>query len=233
MNNIEFVYCFSKQLAVSEERYAISLNLFRESVSLLSQHYKCKIYTDRETYNDIADFNVPVDILNDITLIFVDDFKVHCLGLLKDNQILIDIDVLVYGKLNLDTTRDLLFDFRDNPKSEWYDRTFYQLSKFELKKSIHKISRPDFVPNIGFLKFNNKALLREYTTLYKKYGDIIKKDKNTLVHRLDASLILGQYLLGALLKQGNYSYFTVANNNTSKEYVHLSGKVKFIKQQVI
>ena len=82
----------------------------------------------------------------------------------------------------------------------------------------------------AFLKINNKKLLKEYIELYEYYSkDIIDKKDEKLS---DYSMILGQYLLGMLLFEGNYSYLYMRGVNKGSKYSHLAGPNKYEKFKV-
>ena len=90
---------------------------------------------------------------------------------------------------------------------------------------IKSVKKLPFVPNIGLLKINNKKLLTDYIEQYSYYRkDILNKFDNTF---LSFSILLGQYLLGMLLYEGNYSYLSIRSVNTPDVYEHLGGPQKF------
>lgn len=227
MSKPKFVYCFSKTLASSEERYRISLELFKNSVKLLTELYTAKVYTDNSTVEDLSDIGIPVVNLGDPNFVFVDDFKLHCLKLLEKDEILIDTDVLIFNEVKLELTADLLFDFKDDPSKWWYRDSFSLLEDISIKEQFDDISIPTFVPNIGFLKINNSDLLDEYLSYYSMFRQKII-DKIGLDKTIGQfSMILGQYLLGSIIENKKYSYYCTKENNRSAEYLHLSGSRKY------
>jgi len=227
MSKVKFAYCFSKTLAGNKDRYDVSLQLFKKSIELLSQHYDARVFTDNSTVADLKDINIPVVNLGELDLVFVDDIKLHCLPLLNQEEILVDIDVLILEKLNINTDVDLIFDFIDKPTSWWYDDNFSQLTHLNIKEELHKISVPAFVPNIGFLKINNRELLNEYISLYNSFREIIINGYPVEQNINQFSMIIGQYLLGSIITRGNYSNYSMRAHNRPVEYLHLSGPAKY------
>jgi len=231
MSRYTLVYCFSKKLAFSEERYTTSLNLLKKSVQLSSKLYPVKVYTDDITAEDLSLLDVDVINLGILDLIFVDDFKVHLLGLLEENELFVDSDVLIHRELTLDFTKDLIFDFIDSPNSFWYNESFEKLNTTSIKSHLDSIGKVNIVPNLGFLKITNSTLLREYKKQYLKLRSLLLAEAIEIKPVGQFSMVLGQYLLGIVLNQDNYSYFSIGTHNDDSTYKHLSGPVKFQKKQ--
>lgn len=220
-----FVYCFTKRLATSADKYTISLKVFRDSVKFLSRYYSYKVYTDLETIEDIKGFAESITVINTDNFIFLDDFKVFVLGIVEDNEIIIDPDVLIYNKLTANYNSDIIFCHRDLPSQPWYQENIENINGSLLYSRIEKDGEIPFIPNLGFLKINNSKLLTDYITQYSLYrNDLLSRFTGNLY---GASILLGQYLLGILLYEGNYSYFNHRDNNSKEVYVHLAGPQKF------
>lgn len=222
-----FIYCFTKLLASDDKQYSISLEVFKKSVNFLSGKYPYKIFTDSSTADDIKLFSNYIYTVNTDEFKFLDDFKISLLPKLQSNEILIDPDVLIYKELKVNLDADLIFDYKDAVRQKWYLDGIVNLKGTLLYDKINSIENLPFVPNIGFLKINNNQLLEDYTALYYKYRkDIL--DKHIRNYR-GLSIMLGQYLLGILLYEGNYSYISNRKNNSGEVYVHLGGQQKYIK----
>jgi|TARA_R100000081_G_scaffold87495_1_gene58067 hypothetical protein len=225
MSKIKFVYCFSKNLAVNEEQYTISLTLLTQSVKLLNKHSNCRIVTDDSTYNDLKELSNDIEVIDSSNFRFLDDFKLSLIKDLKDNEILVDPDILMFKKPMVDSDVDLIFDYKDSPRKYWYEEDIRKIEGTLLYDKIKSIKKLPFVPNIGFLKINNKTLLTDYIEQYEYYRkDIIERFDNPF---LSFSILLGQYLLGILLYEGNYSYLSIRSANTADVYEHLGGPQKF------
>lgn len=227
MSKITYVYCFSKNLAVDEEQYNINLFLLKESIKLLKKHYSYRIVTDKDTYLDLVGLCNILQVVDTSSFNFLDDFKISMLSKLEENEILVDPDIFVYKEIKFNTDTDIIFEFKDKPNRYWYQDDIKDIKGTLLYEKIMSIENIPFVPNIGFLKISNPTLLSNYKKLYEYY----KKD---LFEKLDFnfprfSILLGQYLLGILLYEGNYSYIDIKSANTGKVYEHLSGPNKYRK----
>lgn len=225
MNNINFVYCFSKTLAVNEEQYEVNLEILSKSIEYLKKFYKYSIITDKHTYNDLKELSDNIVIVNTDNFKFLDDFKIQVIENLSPNEILIDTDVLVFEKFKLDTSVDLIFNRKDSPSKDWYLNDIEKIKGTKLYDRIKLVKNMPFVPNIAFLKINNTNLLQEYTKLYNFFKeDLLSKLK---VKFPSFSILLGQYLLGIILYEGKYSYIDIESSNKKSSYIHLGGPQKY------
>jgi len=225
MSKITYVYCFSKNLAVNEEQYAISLTLLKQSIKLVSKHSNYRLVTDDSTYKDLKNLSNDITMIDSSDFKFLDDFKLSLLKDLKFNEMLVDPDILMFKKPMVDSNTDLIFDYKDSPRKYWYEEDIRAVEGMLLYDKIKSVKKLPFVPNIGFLKINNKKLLTDYIEQYSYYRkDILNKFDNTF---LSFSILLGQYLLGMLLYEGNYSYLSIRSVNTPDVYEHLGGPQKF------
>jgi hypothetical protein len=225
MSKITYVYCFSKNLAVNEEQYAISLTLLKQSIKLVSKHSNYRLVTDDSTYKDLKNLSNDITMIDSSNFKFLDDFKLSLLKDLKFNEMLVDPDILMFKKPMVDSNTDLIFDYKDSPRKYWYEEDIRAVEGMLLYDKIKSVKKLPFVPNIGFLKINNKKLLTDYIEQYSYYRkDILNKFDNTF---LSFSILLGQYLLGMLLYEGNYSYLSIRSVNTPDVYEHLGGPQKF------
>jgi len=225
MSKITYVYCFSKNLAVNEEQYAISLTLLKQSIKLVSKHSNYRLVTDDSTYKDLKNLSNDITMIDSSDFKFLDDFKLSLLKDLKFNEMLVDPDILMFKKPMVDSNTDLIFDYKDSPRKYWYEEDIRAVEGTLLYDKIKSVKKLPFVPNIGLLKINNKKLLTDYIEQYSYYRkDILNKFDNTF---LSFSILLGQYLLGMLLYEGNYSYLSIRSVNTPDVYEHLGGPQKF------
>jgi hypothetical protein len=229
MNNPSFVYCFSKKLAVNEEHYVIILELLSEAIGLLKRFFSYRIVTDEVTYEDLKNLSTNIQIVNSDNFVLFDDFKIKLIKNLKVNEVLIDPDILMKMKPKYDLNADLIFDYKEVKENllKWYGEIIEETKGTLIYDRIKTAPDLTFIPNIGILKINHPKLLLDYTetyTLYRK--DLLSKIKT---NQFKYSVLLGQYLLGILLYEGNYSYFDLRSVNTGRVYVHLAGQQKYIK----
>lgn len=231
MSKPSFVYCFSKKLAKNEEQYAINLQLLEKSTNLLKKLYSYKLVTDTETFRDVENFSSEIEIIDTQNFNFLDDIKLSLLQTLSSSDIIIDPDIFVFDDLNISNDVDIIFEHKekyfDNP---WYEFVIESLKGTFLYDKIKSAKSLPFVPNIGFLKINNKKLLKEYIEQYEYYSKDIVDKKGNKLHKY--SIILGQYLLGMLLFEGNYSYLYMRGVNNGNKYSHLAGPIKYKKFKV-
>ena len=227
MNQITFVYCFSKKLSVNDEQYKVNLELFSESTKLLARYFNFKIITDTYTVKDLENFTKNIEIVDTDKFFFIDDFKIKILQNLKSNEILIDPDIIVKRRPKYELTADIIFDYEDSPLEEWYLEDIEKIKNTEFYSKLKSIKNIPFIPNIGFLKINNSELLTDYINSYNYYKrELLEKVKFSFPK---FSILLGQYLLGILLHEGNYSYYSFRTNNTGSIYIHLGGPQKYAK----
>lgn len=227
MSKLSFVYCFSKNLAVTEEQYTVSLELLESSTKLLGQFFKFKIVTDTDTVEDLNHLTKDIEIVDTKKFIFLDDFKISLLDTLLPDEILVDPDIIMNRRPIIENNKDIIFDYKDSPLQKWYTQEIDKLKGTLLYDRIKQAKDIPFIPNIGFLRINNITLLSEYIKMYKIYSkDIIDKIQ---VSFPKFSIFLGQYLLGILLYEGNYSYFNLRSVNSGKVYIHLGGEQKYEK----
>jgi len=225
MSKPSFVYCFSKKLSTDSDKYRISIKVFEDSVKHLSKLYDFRIVSDKDTFQDIEHLSDNIEIFDTDGFTFVDDFKLSLIHKLRDNEIIIDPDVLVYKKLYTNLSLDSVFCHSDSPNDYWYQDYIPNFKGSLLYDKIKHSGSIPFIPNIGLLRINNPDLLSDYKFYYNLYKqDLLKHDYSNL---FSASILLGQYLLGILLYEGNYSYFNYRDSNTKDQYFHLAGPQKF------
>jgi len=217
-------FCFTIKIINSIDNLERYQTMISKAVECAKPHHKVIFYTDTETlpYLNLCDIEIKLIDTNDFY--FVDDFKVHLLSIISDDEILIDTDLFLFSPLNLESNKDLYVDFRDNSSKYWYT----EYLNWCIEKNIEEVF-PNFiienmhVPNIGILKIQNKELKNEYIKLYYKIREwILSKDSN--INR-GISIILGQYLLALLIVNKRYKVSYCFNDYNY--YCHLSGPIKF------
>lgn len=217
-------FCFTTKVINSMDNLDIYQNIITKAITFAKKYHKVNFYTDAETlsYLNISDVNIKLIDTNDFY--FIDDFKIHLLSIISDEEVLIDTDLFLFNKLKLEDGHDIYVDFKDSSKNKWYT----EYLNWCIDNGISEIV-PEFgnvkikPPNIGILKITNKELKSEYIELYnsvKKW--ILTKDKNI---NKGISIILGQYLLGIIL-QHKYKVYHCSGKH---KYTHLSGPIKFNK----
>ena len=139
MNQINFVYCFSKKLSVNDEQYKVNLELFSESTKLLARYFNFKIITDTYTVKDLENFTENIEIVDTDKFFFIDDFKIKILQNLKSNEILIDPDIIVKRRPKYELTADIIFDYEDSPLEEWYLEDIEKIKNTEFYSKLKSI----------------------------------------------------------------------------------------------
>ena len=230
MNNISFVYCFSKKLAANEEQYAINLLLLEKSIDYLKKFYDFRIITDTATVKDIQYLSNKIQLIDTSNFRFLEDLKLTCICLLKSNEVIIDPDIFVFEQLKLDIDKDIIFEHKDSPKKPWYADYLDELKGTLLYDKIISTGSIPFVPNIGFFRITDKELFSTFVDEYYKYRrDILDKYQQDVGKY---NLLLGQYLLGILLYEGNYSYLCLRDTNSVDIYTHMAGPDKYRKFKI-
>lgn len=230
MSRPSFVYCFSKKLSVNEEQYAINLLLLSKSIDYLKDLYEYRVITDSETIDDVKHLSTNIEFIDTSNFIFLEDLKVKCISLLKKNEVIVDPDLFIFQQLDCDLEYDLIFEHKDSQKKPWYRDHLKKLKGTLLYDKIILTGKVPFVPNIGFFKITNGKLLSLFVEEYYKYReDIINKLSGDLNQY---NLLLGQYLLGIILYEGNFSYLDLRSTNSAKVYTHMAGPDKYRKYKV-
>jgi hypothetical protein len=198
--------------------------MISKAVNCAKEHHKVNFYTDTETLPHLNINDVQIKLIDTNDFYFVDDFKVHLLSIISDEEVLVDTDLFLFRELKLEDGVDMYADFMDSSKQKWYTEYLNWFIDNGVKELI-----PEFgdtiinVPNIGILKIQNIQLKEEYIELYYKTKEWVLS-KDTRITK-GVSIILGQYLLGLLIKKYKIAYCY----NSKNHYVHLSGPSKFKK----
>ena len=217
-------FCFSKKLMQDESNMEKYQAIIFKSVSCAKLYHNVKFYTDVETIPYLEHIDIKKTIIDTSDFYFLDDFKIHLLSIIDENEILIDTDLFLFSKLNLKNDCDICVDFKDNCTKNYYPTYLKFFIENGIDEIIPSFQQPIiYVPNIGILKILNNELKKEYINLYYKVRNwLVLKNKN--IDRM-ASIILGQYLLGLILENKKYTIdYAKLNNN---RYLHFSGPGKF------
>lgn len=227
MSKLSFVYCFSKKLAANEEQYAINLLLLEKSISYIKDLYSYRIITDKLTHNDLKHLSSNIEFIDTSSFIFLEDLKAKCVQLLKENEVIVDPDLFIFQKLNFNGNYDLIFEHKDSPNKPWYADYKEKLKGTLLYDRILDAGSLPFVPNIGFFKITNNKLLSIFVKEYYYLREDLLSRHNTNPNQFN--LLLGQYLLGILLFENNFSYLNLRENNSVETYTHMAGPDKYRK----
>ncbi len=222
-----FVYCFSKKLANNEEQYAINLQLLEKSITHLKGLYRYRIITDELTHKDVEHLSTDIQFIDTSDFIFLEDMKAKCISLLGQDETIIDPDLFIFKSLDYVDNFDLIFEHKDSPTKSWYTDNISNLKGTLLYDRVKNTGSIPFVPNIGFFKINNNKLLHTFTKTYYKYREDLLLNNITDPNRFN--LLLGQYLLGIILYEGNFSYLNLRSTNPVENYTHLAGPDKYRK----
>jgi hypothetical protein len=220
-------FCFTIKILNNKSDLNIYVQMIEKSIECAKQYHKVKFYTDEETIKHISIKDVEIQIINTDNFYFVDDFKIHLLDIIKDDEVIIDTDLFLFSPLYLEDGYDLYVDFKDHSGKYWYTEYLNWFVDNGIKEIFPNFNNQIIsVPNIGILKFNNKELQKNYTKMYYIIRNwVLSKDEN--IDR-GISIILGQYLLGILMLDYNVKYCYKKKNH----YIHLSGPLKFEKDMI-
>jgi len=217
-------FCFTIKLMSDPSKLENYRDMICKSVDCAKQHHSIKFYTDEKTLPFLKDIDVDKVIVNTEGFYFVDDFKVHLLSIIGEEEVLVDTDLFLFSPLKLEDGHDIYVDFRDESSKYWYKESLNYFIENGIMEIIPNFIQPIvYVPNIGILKIKNKILQKEYINIYYKVKEwVLTKDKHVTK---GISIILGQYLLGLILQNEEYSPYYCYNSKNS--YLHFSGPKKF------
>ena len=222
-----FVYCFSKKLAYNEEQYAINLQLLEKSITHIKGLYEYRLITDELTSSDVEHLSTNIQLIDTSDFIFLEDMKARCVSLLHSHETIVDPDLFIFKSLEYSNSFDVIFEHKDSPTKPWYTDNIIELKGTLLYERVKNTGTIPFVPNIGFFKINNDILLQTFTETYYEYrNDLLVKN---IADPNRSNLILGQYLLGILLYEENFSYLDLRSTNPVETYTHLAGPDKYRK----
>ena len=230
MSKLSFVYCFSKKLAANEEQYTINLLLLKKSIEHIKKLYDYRIITDEQTIDDVKALSDNIEIVNSDNYIFLEDIKTSLVSSLTDNELIVDPDLFIYRELGITLDYDIIFEHIDIPTNPWYSNYIEGLKGTLLYDRILSAGKIPFVPNIGFFRIMNSNLQSDFLQQYSIYRENILS-KN-LQNPNQYNLLLGQYLLGIVLYEGNYSYLNTSSINKGEVYHHFAGPNKYRKFKV-
>ena len=220
------VYCFSKKLASSTIRFNYALSCLKKSIETNNKFHNIKLYTDATTISYLDDIPVEKEILNFDDFKFLDDIKIETLPKLKEDDILIDIDIFLGKALEINLNSDVVLD-RPSYVTESYYRTEIERSiKYEFSKLLNYNLKKNEIGNIGIMKFVNKELEKKYINFYTKIKENTLNESKELPPFPAFSVLIGQIGLKNVIDNNNYtiSYASKLDNNN---YFHLAGDVKY------
>lgn len=217
-------FCFTIKIINSMDNLERYQTMISKAVECAKVHHKVLFYTDVETLPHLNIGDVEVKLIDTNGFYFVDDFKVHLLSIISDEEVLVDTDLFLFRELKLSNGYDACFDFMDDSRKVWYTEYLNWFINNGIKELIPEFGDNNIsVPNIGVLKILNNNLKKEYIELYYRIRKwVLSKDENIT---RGVSIILGQYLLGLILVK----YTPYYCYNSKNHYVHLSGPSKFKK----
>lgn len=159
---------------------------------------------------------------------FVDDFKIHLLQTLKQDEIIIDYDIFLKKPLTVSNNYDLIIERYEEDFAEKIYKDLISKSEITFNKQYFlNIENLNNVPNIGVLRINNDNLLKEYTALYTAMSVEFKNNATAQGYAYNQySVLFGQLLLRKILNDSRYSTFC-AKEFSKNNYIHLNGENKF------
>jgi hypothetical protein len=222
---MKIILCFTIKIINSINYLPLYKELLSKAIECAKLYHNVKFYTDIETLPHIPTDGIEIELIDTSNFYFVDDFKIHLLSVIKDDEVIIDTDLFLFKELYLQTGYDVHTDFLDNSSNKWYTEYLNWFNKNGITELIPNFNVSKLsVPNIGILQVPNKTLRQEYIDLYYKVREwVLLKDANA---SKGISIVLGQYLLGLLLytnTEYKIAYCKLNNNH----YAHLSGERKF------
>lgn len=219
------VYAFSKKLSTSEIQWKNFLKIFFKSVKYNKRFHKIKIYTDEHTLSYINHLDILIKVISFENYLFLDDIKIEVLGILEKNEVLIDPDIFLYKKLQLDNKFDLIVDRPVSINSYWYLDDIQSCKKYDFSKHLNFEVLDDITGNIGIMKFFNKELLNRYIDFYNKIKLTALNEKKLLPPFPTYSILLGEIGLKNVVDGYNYT-MGFANKDIRNNYIHLAGENK-------
>jgi len=226
MSPWKLIYCFTKRLSQSQEKFENILYSLNKSIELSSRFHDVKIITDTETLKYLNNLQVEKELFEFGHLHFLDDIKISILPHIKENEILIDPDVFLYKELIVSVECDLFAERPENINDRWYIKDYNLSKKFKFSKHIKLDSKSGNVTNIGILKFFNKNLLKKYIEEYNFVKSIALEQNDNLYSFPTFSILLGQLLLQNIIDKNDYRV-SYAKLNTHNKYYHLAGEQKY------
>lgn len=226
-------YSFTKKLSTNEKLDRI-VSIYKNTYNRNSIHYKIKLYTDLESVNLFDGYFNEKILIDTSDVVLLNDMKFSVLPLLPENELLIDGDILLNGKLSYGNECDIICDIFIEEIGKincpYYTDTvsiFLENGVTDVIPSFNqKITR---IPNIGILKFKSKDLEEEYLSWYRKLREwfidnnieqrfgVIKKDRRSVA-------TTSQYLLSLFIKEKNKTVETLRDKNN---YLHFLGEYKY------
>lgn len=226
-NNMKICFCFSIKLMQPDANLDSYLRMIHKAVNYALDRHDVVFYTDEETLPLLKNIQIKKVLIDTDGFYYVDDFKVHLLSIVDSGDIIMDIDVFLWEKLELEDGYDLYIDYKDDSGRDWYQHHMEYCERAGVRATMDKFN--DIVidtPNIGIMQFRNDKLKQKYIDLYYRTRDILINYKGEFIYQ-GLSVVLGQYTLGYLLHYGDYKVCTL--QESENRYRHFSGHEKLEK----
>ena len=99
-------FCFTIKIINSIDNLERYQTMISKAVNCAKEHHTVNFYTDAETlpYLDIE--GVDIKLIDTNGFYFVDDFKIHLLSIISDEEILVDTDLFLFKELKLEDDKD-------------------------------------------------------------------------------------------------------------------------------
>ena len=92
-------FCFTIKIINSMDNLERYQTMISKAVNCAKEHHKVIFYTDAETLPYLNITGVDIKLIETTNFYFVDDFKVHLLSIISDEEVLIDTDLFLFRKL--------------------------------------------------------------------------------------------------------------------------------------
>jgi hypothetical protein len=218
------------------------VNYYRESIKkALECGYEVDFYLSKDIIKYFVDLEVNLIEVGNIDSGLFDFLKAKVLKERDDKFILIDGDILLKNKLDMNVNVDCIYEtdciiskdtkYNDITKDKtwhiFYKPYITELTNLGIESVIPEWSgkRYDTVHNIGLLYFNNQKLKNLYVDRWYKFNDFVN---NNIENKTPFTVIGAQYLLTELINYYKFTSFKFDDNFFS----HDIGIYKFKKPKV-
>lgn len=222
---MKLAYCFTIRI-LDESIGTLDLykTLLQKSIYSGMQFNSVTLYTDKETIPHLRHIQCNKVIVDTTGFFYLDDFKVVVLSMIDSDTTLVDTDVVFWNPLDIPDGYDVYVDRKEDFIEcgyDWHHKHFIDKDVLDVYPQFLPI--PNNLPNIGILYFKNNTLKKSYIKLYWKIRNWLLDDK---FWYKEASIILGQYLLGTIIESDGYTPYYLFNN-ADNLYSHYAGSNKF------
>lgn len=221
------VYTLDSKVNIDKNKRSIIYQYYKESITRAKKlGYQVEIYT-----NDMY-FQKYVDKLHFIERdsILWDSYKFIALSKRSDNFILLDGDVFLDSKVELQKGYDVLFDTYE--VGNWnllYSKEVRKLTQLDVHTIIPEwTNTPQKVMSCGFLYFNDLNFRQIYLDRWLKLEEFITNNQTDL-DTYKSTAVAAQYLLTVLVNYYNISvyYYSKDLGIPNQFYTHHAGKGKY------